>query len=239
MVHVEAGWDRTDALGEMRWIQSVADREGAPHAHVAHIDLASEDAASLIKEHNAFPLFRGVRDRLQDGDFTRSDGSGTRIDDPAWLAGMRALDAAGLCFDLQCPPTLVEKACALTKRFEGVTFVLTHAGYPPAQEGDHFGRWRDGLASLAERPNTVVKLSGVMLAEKAWQPRHAQRTAGVLLELFGADRVLVASNSPVDRLFAPISALFDSYRHWISQLSEADQAKILCGNTCRIYRMEA
>lgn len=238
MVHVEAGWDRGDPLGEMRWIQGVADRFGAPHAHVAHIDLASSGAAGRIREHGAFPLFRGVRDRLQDGDFTGADGSGTRIDDPAWLLGMKLLDAAGLSFDLQCPPALVGKACALTRRFEGVSFVLTHAGYPPAARSDQFDRWRDGLALLAERPNVVVKLSGLALAEKAWRPSHAQKAADVLLDVFGADRVLVASNSPVDRLFAPIADVFDSYRRWIAPLSEADQAKILSGNACRVYKME-
>jgi predicted TIM-barrel fold metal-dependent hydrolase len=42
MVHVEAGRDPGDPLGEMRWIQSLADERGAPHAHVAHIDLAPQ-----------------------------------------------------------------------------------------------------------------------------------------------------------------------------------------------------
>ncbi|HEV2676442.1 MAG TPA: amidohydrolase family protein [Aliidongia sp.] len=237
MVHVEAGWDPDDTLGEMRWIQSVADTRGAPHAHVAHIDLAADGAAALIAAHAAFPLFRGVRDRLQDGDFTKADGTNTRIDDPDWRRGMVALDARELVFDLQAPPALAGRAAALAGTFSGVRFVLTHAGYPPAPAGDAFARWSDGIAALAERPNVAIKLSGLMLAEKAWVPEHARAVFRRLLAAFGPDRVLIASNFPVDRLFAPLDSLFGGYRDWLAELPEADQRKVLHDNTCRLYRL--
>ena len=238
MVHVEAGWDRSDPLGEIIWIQAMADKHGAPHAHIAHIDLASDRAASLLTAHAGFPLFRGVRDRLQDGDFTKSDGANTRISDPAWLAGLKMLDAHGLCFDLQCPPALADKAANLASTFTGINFILTHAGYPPASNSDSFTRWTDGMAKLAECPNVAVKLSGLMLAEKAWHPEHARKAAHTLLAQFGPGRVLVASNFPVDRLFAPLDSLFGTYRQWVSHLPEEEQRKILHDNTCRIYCLE-
>ncbi len=238
MVHVEAGWDPTDALGEMRWIQAMADARGAPHAHIAHVDLASQDAAGLIVGHAAFPLFRGVRDRLQGGDFTASDGANTRIDDPAWRRGMAILDARGLVFDQQAPLALAAKAAALARSFSGVRFVMTHAGYPPAPGGDAFARWEEGIAMLAAQPNVAIKLSGLMLAEKHWNPAQGKRVADLLLAHFGADRVMVASNFSVDRLFASLDDLFGSYREWLTALPEADQRKVLHDNTCRLYGMQ-
>lgn len=151
---------------------------------------------------------------------------------------MGVLDKFGLCFDLQCPPALTDKAAALARTFGGVTFVLTHAGYPPLGNDDAFAGWSEGMAKLAEQSNVVVKLSGLMLAEKAWNPEHARGAADVLLERFGAERVLIASNFPVDRLFASLDDLFGSYRRWISNLSETDQSNILYRNTYRIYGLE-
>lgn len=236
MVHVEAGWDPSDFLGEMRWIQAVADERGAPHAHMAHIDLAAENARELIEQHAAFPLFRGVRDRLQAGDFTQSDGSKTRIDDPAWRAGLRALEEHGLVFDLQAPPAIAEKSAALARDYPGVRFVLTHAGYPPSPvDKIAFARWRDGLSAMAEAPNVAIKLSGLMLGEKLWQPDHARQAAEALIAAFGPDRVMVASNSPVDLLFAPLTDLFSHYRSWLSTFPLNEQCKMLYDNTCRIY----
>lgn len=238
MVHVEAGWNPQEPLGEMRWIQALADRRGAPHAHIAHIDLAHAHVEAMIAAHATFPLFRGVRDRLFDGDFTAASVHATRMDNPAWRAGLKALDRRRLVFDLQCPPMLAPRAAKLVREFEGVSFVLTHAAYPPASESPDFQKWADGMAALSEAPNVAVKLSGLMLARKQWLPDDARHACDTLLQTFGNNRVLVASNFPVDRLFAPLDELFDSYREWISALPARAQHAILHDNTCRIYRLE-
>lgn len=239
VLHVEAGWDPKDNLGEMRWIQSIADKCGTPHGHMAHIDLAAENARELIRQHAAFPLFCGVRDRLQDGDFTQSNGSKTRIDNPAWRAGLKALDERGLAFDLQAPPALASKATALARDYSGVRFVLTHAGYPPSpSNGAAFAHWREGLATMADTPNVSIKLSGLMLGEKAWQPDHARQAAEALIAAFGTDRVMAASNFPVDRLFATFDELFSHYRRWLSAWPEDEQRKMLHDNACRIYGLD-
>ena len=239
MVHVEAGWDPADPMGEMQWIQALADARGAPHAHIAHIDLSAKDAPELLKRHADFPLFRGVRDRLQQGDFTNAESLKTRIDDPAWHVGMRALDKQGLSFDLQAPPALADKAALLARTYPGVRFVLTHAGYPPAPDDKNFARWRDGLATLAESSNVIIKLSGLMLGEKAWRPDHARQAADAVLTAFGPDRVMIASNFPVDRLFTSFDDLFGHYRNWLSSRPEVEQRKILHDNACHIYGLEA
>ncbi len=237
LVHIEAGWDPADRLGEMRWVQALADRRGAPHAHIAHIDLADPDAAALIAHHAAFPLFRGVRDRLQQGDFTGGGAAHTPIDDPAWRKGMQALNDRGLCFDLQAPPVLAGKAVGLARAFPEVRFILTHAGYPPSPEDPAFAQWENGIRAMAQAPNIAVKLSGLMLGEKAWQPRHAKQAAQRLIAAFGSNRVLVASNFPVDRLFAPLSELFTHYRDWFGALPVTEQCKMLHDNARRLYRL--
>ena len=84
----------------------------------------------------------------------------------------------------------------------------------------------------------TIKLSGLVLGEKAWRPDRARQGAEAVITAFGTDRVMVASNSPVDRLFAPIGDLFDHYRQWLSAWPESEQRKMLHDNTCRIYNLD-
>jgi predicted TIM-barrel fold metal-dependent hydrolase len=238
VVHVEAGWDPSDPLGEVAWIQSLADARGLPHAHIAHIDLASSNVAELIKLHAEYSLFRGIRDRVQEGDFAKAAVTATRLDDPTWRAGMSVLERHGLLFELQAPPTLATRAANLVREHPGVRFVLTHGGYPPPADDEiAFLRWREGLELIAQHSNVFVKMSGLMLVEKSWNPNHAKRAANALLEVFGIHRVMVSSNFPVDRLFASLNDLFDHYRLWLQSFGESDQRRVLHDNTCSIYRI--
>jgi predicted TIM-barrel fold metal-dependent hydrolase len=59
-----------------------------------------------------------------------------------------------------------------------------------------------------------------------------------LTSTFGAERVMVASNFPVDRLFAPLDTLFGTHREWLSTKPESEQRKMLHDNTCRIYGLD-
>ena len=240
LVHIEAGWTPDDPLGEMRWIQHLADTAGAPHAHMAHIDLASADAERLIDAHQAFGLFRGVRDRLLDGDFTAATAEKTRIDDPAWLRGLSILEERDLCFDLQAPPALAARAAELAANHPRLRFILTHAGYPPSPEHrSAFTSWTEGIRRLADQPNVVVKLSGLPLAAKRWDPAQARHAAALLLDVFGVERVLAASNAPVDRLFVPVGDMLAEYRRWLRELPADGQRAVLHDNTVRTYRLEA
>jgi predicted TIM-barrel fold metal-dependent hydrolase len=236
IVHIEAGWDPADPVGETRWVQEVADRYGAPHAIIGHANLAEADAAATIEAHARFPLFRGIRCRLQQGDFLRGQTSRAVIDNPRWRRGLRLVQERGLSFDLQAPPALMGAAATLADAHPGLQFVLTHAGYPPPPADQAFPRWQAGIRGLAARPNVAVKLSGFVLSERAWIPAHAGAAAQEVIARFGPARVMVASNFPVDRLFAGLDDLFDSYREWLSGWPEADQRRMLSGNAERIYR---
>ena len=55
---------RGKSYDEARWVQSVADATGWPHANVAHADLADPDAGALLKRLAALPATRGIRQQL-------------------------------------------------------------------------------------------------------------------------------------------------------------------------------
>jgi predicted TIM-barrel fold metal-dependent hydrolase len=237
IVHIEAGWDPADPVGETRWVQELADARGAPHAIIAHTDLSADDVAATLDAHAQYPLFRGIRDRLHQGDFLRGNTHTTRIDDARWRRGLRHLEERGLTFDLQAPAALLPAAAALAEVFPRLQFVLTHAGYPPPPDYPEFPKWNSGIRELALRPNVAVKISGFVLSEQAWIPAHARAAAQHVIACFGPDRTMFASNFPVDRLFTSFDALFDNYREWLTAWPTEDQRRMLYENACRIYRL--
>ena len=48
-IYIQTNWPAGKSYDEARWVQSVADETGWPHANVAHADLADPDAGSLLE----------------------------------------------------------------------------------------------------------------------------------------------------------------------------------------------
>ena len=63
-VYVQTNWPAGKSYDEARWVQSVSDATGWPHANVAHADLADPDVGSLIKGLAKLPVTRGIRQQL-------------------------------------------------------------------------------------------------------------------------------------------------------------------------------
>jgi predicted TIM-barrel fold metal-dependent hydrolase len=57
-----------------------------------------------------------------------------------------------------------------------------------------------------------------------------------VIAMFGASRVMFASNFPVDGLCASFATLFNGFREIVRDLPRADQQALFCDNARRIYR---
>ena len=56
-----------------------------------------------------------------------------------------------------------------------------------------------------------------------------------VIELFGADRCMFASNFPVDSLCASFTTIFDGFRAIVADLPPEDQRALFRDNALRIY----
>ena len=99
--------------------------------------------------------------------------------DPDWLRrpdvirGLRAVAAAGLCYDLVVRPHQLPAAVYAAAAVPGLTFVLDHAGKP--RIGGDLTGWSAALRDLAALPNTVCKLSGLVTEARAGRAGAVQR----------------------------------------------------------------
>ena len=238
IVHVEAGANPAHSRAETRWLQGIADARGFPHAIVAHAELEKPGAAALLAEHAAHRTVRGIRQILNwhpdpKNTYTPRD----LLAEESWQRGFARLARHGLSFDLQIYPGQMPAAARLAARHPNIPLIVNHTGMPVDKDAAGIEAWRGGMRALAAQPNVSVKISGLAMLDWHWTRESFRPFVLETLELFGAGRVMVASNFPVDRLFGSFAAFTDTYLSILAGASETERAQLFSRNAERIYRI--
>ena len=226
-IHVQSALGIDDPVEETRWLQAFADRLGHPHGIVGEVHLARDDASAVIERHLAFPNFRGVRD-FGEGDYPR---------DPMWRAGFAMLEPHGLVACLDSSPETYASIRSLALAFPYTVISLDHAGFPRRRDAEYFEMWKRELASLAEAPNVVVKISGLGMADPDWTVDSLRPWVLTCIDTFGVERSFFGTNWPVDRLFSSYVDVLDAYEALVAGFSHAEQLALVSGNAERIFRI--
>lgn len=234
---------------------------------VGHVELQRPDAGAVITAHRqASPRFVGVRQMLAfdlDPGIMRFCPRPYLSRDAHWLAGLALLEQHNLSFDAWFFHHQLDELVVLARQFPGLTFVLDHMGTPIGVGGQFasYGRteaardvtlrtWQMHLQELAELPNVMVKLSGLFMPVVGWGYEHRttpptldelMQGAGPLFEFvlqaFGVDRCMFASNFPMDKVSLSLSQLYEFYAALVAHYPEAERRKLFHDNAARIYRL--
>jgi L-fuconolactonase len=199
-------------------------------AVVGWVDLASPDVADALGELAGLPgagALAGIRHPV----LTEPDPDW--LTRPEVLRGLSTVAAAGLTFDVVLSPDRLPTATAAARALPDLMFVLDHLGNVPVQRTVD-ERWAAEFRQFAALPNTVCKLSGIFDGPDVARARPYYEIA---LECFGPGRLMFGSDWPVSTLGAPYGHVVAAARILISDLSQAEQAAILTGTACRIYKI--
>lgn len=239
-VHIEASWVPGDCVGETRWLEGLDKPGGIARRYVAHVPLASPDADRLLAEQAAFRRVVGIRDILSwtPDPARRFADRGDLMDDPAWRAGLRRLADHDLSFDLMIFPNQHGDAARLAGAFPGQQFVLNHCGSPIERDAEGMARWREGLRTLAERPNVAIKISDLVAYDNDWTLASLREVTLHCIDCFGPARSIFASDFPVAGLHATFDEVWDSFREITAGFSPAEQAAMFHDNAWRLYRFD-
>lgn len=234
MVHVDAGADADQALDETDWLQGIADAEGMPNGIVAHAALEAPDADRRLAEQARRRNVRGIRQIVnwhRDPDRTYSARDLTQ--DQAWQAGFALLKKHDLSFDLQAYPGQFAALARLIERHPETPVILNHAGMGIDGDAD----WVAGMRLLAALPNISVKISGLGFVWRRLDRGGVRARVRATIDLFGADRCMIASDFPTDRLFGSFDETLGTYADAVSDLAEPERRALFAGNANRIYRL--
>ena len=232
---------------------------------VGHADLALGDRVAPVLEAQIAAgggRFRGVRhgaawdDDPVIGNSHVVSGPGLHRD-AGFRAGLRRLTALGLSFDAWIFHHQVPEVTELARAFPDANIVLCHMGgvlgygpYAGRRDEVHVA-WKAAMAELATCPNVSVKIGGLMMRlaaidylnlpgpptsqqlADAWRPY-----AGTCLDLFGADRCMVESNFPVEKMGIGYAALFNALKRIAAGASASEKTALFSGTAKRVYRLE-
>jgi predicted TIM-barrel fold metal-dependent hydrolase len=228
-VYVQANWPLERSLDEVRWVQSVHEKTGWPHAIVGSADLFDPSAGeTLLAQAEASPLMRGTRLQLHwhENEQYRYASAPDRMHDPVLRENVARLAGLGWVFELQVFAPQRHDASKLVADHPDVQFVLIHAGMP---EGD-LDAWRSAVEELAPLENLAVKLSGQGTFVHRVDRELIGLVARTSLELFGPDRCMFGSNFPIESLWTDLPTLVDAWREVLPQEALEHTAR-------RIYRL--
>lgn len=237
-VYIETEWEPTDPIGETRFVEELAARAGYPNAIVAQAWLHHDNAAEILKAQSTFPLVRSVRHKPGGAECPEQAGhDATLMSNPAWRKGYAQLADYGLHFDLQAPWWNLHEAVRLAQDFPETTILLNHTGLPSDRTETGLAGWRDAMARFAQCPNVAVKISGIGVPGAPWTVDANEWIVRQTIDLYGWDRVMFASNFPVDGLCASFDAIFSGFKTIVSSLPISSQGKLFYDNARRFYRL--
>jgi L-fuconolactonase len=232
---------------------------------VGHADLTLGDRVAPVLEAEIAAgggRFRGVRHGAAwdadpvIGNSPVSFGPGlyARAD---FRAGLARLVALGLSLDAWIFYTQIAEVTDLARAFPDANIVLCHMGGPlgygryAGRRDEVFAAWKAAIAELAKCPNVSVKLGGLTMRLAAFDylkmpapptseelADHWRPYASTCLELFGAERCMVESNFPVEKMGIGYATLWNALKRLAAGASADEKRALFSGTAARVYRLD-
>ena len=234
-----AGIDRTILVqaaptpAETDYLLDIAARSSLIAGVVGWADFETPDAADQIAPLAARPKLKGLRPMIQD------------IEDDAWMLrsalepAITAMTANGLTFDALLKPRHLQILLRFADRYPALGIVIDHAAKPDIASGDIAGWARDIRAVAAQTPATC-KLSGLMTeARPGCSVEDLRPVFDILIEAFGAERLMWGSDWPVLNLNGAYEVWHDAARALTRDLPALDQDRIFGGTAEAFYGLAA
>jgi len=210
------------SLAETTWMLELA--RSFPHIAgvVGWVDLAAPDVEITLDQLAREPLFKGIR-LITDEWHPLSQG-------------LRALAERNLTCDVLPREGMLPRVVEMLRAHPQTRFVVNHLAGQALIPGG-VAPWTEQIRPLAELPKVWMKFSAIQgLAEPP--PISVERLQPYLdsaLTLFGAQRLLFASDWPVSTLSGPYAECIAVMRAAMASLSEEEQAWIWGQTAIKTY----
>ena len=202
---------------------------------VGWVDLTSpsvgDSLASLAAGEGGGKLV-GIRHQVQDEP------------DPGWLArpdvrrGLRAVEDAGLVYDLLVRARELPAALEVARAMPGLRLVIDHLAKPAIGERA-WEPWASRLAAFAGLEHVACKLSG-LVTEASWTGWTVNDLGPYVehaLAIFRPARMAFGSDWPVSLVAAPYARVVDAAHELLADLSSDERAAVFGGTAIDVYRL--
>ncbi len=213
---------------ETAFLLQLADRHPFVAGVVGWTDLAAHDAVAAVERAAAIPKLVGFRPMLQE------------MEDTSWVLSanlrpaLRTMADEGFCFDALIRPQQIRVIETLLHLHPNLKLVVDHAANPPL--GQDLTSWAADIHRLASTTQARCKLSGLLTSDPGPVGRSdLRRVFDVLLEAFGAERLMWGSDWPIINLASSYKEWFVESTIFLAQLTPAEQRCITADTATDFY----
>jgi L-fuconolactonase len=210
-----------------RWVLDVAAKDSILVGTIGNLEPGTPEFRAQLERFHRNLLFLGIRyGTLWERDL------GVELAKPEFVAGLKALSAAGLVLDTVGPnaAALLDAVVRITDKVPELRVVIDHL--------PQFHLLPD-LAELGKRPQVYVKVSEVLRRENGRVPENLdsyRQTLDKIWDVFGEDRLLYGSDWPNSDLWAPYEVELNVVRQYCRGKGRAAEEKYFWKNSVAAYR---
>ncbi len=216
---------------ETSWLLEIADANPLIKGVVGWVDLRSANVKDQLDRFSGHPKLVGVRHVIHDEpdlDFMLH---------PEFKRGIALLSEYQLVYDLLLFPEHLKNATKLAEMFPDQRFVLDHMSKPRIRSGV-LQPWKEDIEALSAHPNVWCKISGMVTeADKAWKYGDFVPYMKVIIDSFGADRVMLGSDWPVCRLAGEYETVMGIPMVYMRTMKEEEKERIFYKNAMDCYQL--
>ena len=230
---METGVDDPDYQQETRFVKSLADNsDNGMIGLISSIRPESDEGFENWLEETIEMGVVGYRRILHvmPDDTSQSD---------IFRKNVRKIGVSGKTFDICFLPGQLPVACELAKACENTKLILNHCGVPDIA-GNGLDPWRQDIKALAQIPNVICKLSGLMAycAPGTSSLETIEPYVDHVLNCFGPNRMVWGSDWPVVNLAKGLPEWIAVTRKILGKLSADEASSIAYGTAQIVYKVK-
>ena len=230
---METGVDDPDYQQETRFVKSLADNsDNGMIGLISSIRPESDEAFETWLEETIEMGVVGYRRILHvmPDDTSQSD---------IFRKNVRKIGVSGKTFDICFLPGQLPIACELAKACDNTKLILNHCGVPDIA-GAGLDPWRQDIKALAQIPNVICKLSGLMAycAPGTSSLETIEPYVDHVLNCFGPNRMVWGSDWPVVNLAKGLPEWIAVTRKILGKLSADEASSIAYGTAQIVYKVK-
>lgn len=161
---------------------------------------------------------------------------GTMLD-PNFISGLTKLADNNLLFEVQTAWWHLPELLIIKEKLPTLKVVINHVGMPIFRDTKTITEWQSALKSITHLDDVYLKISG--FGEKqCWEYQRNKVIYETVLDLFPSNKLLFASNFPVDKVVVNPATLMAGFYQAFAHLNESDIYNIFYNNAINLYNLD-
>jgi predicted TIM-barrel fold metal-dependent hydrolase len=224
-----------DPVAAAEWVRRHDEGRGLVTGIVSLGDPAAEGFCDLVGRLRRNPLVRSVRVRLAEGLAQRPRSESTLLEQPVVMEGFTMMARNDLTATIEATSDQLSVVATLARELPQLRIVVDHFGWPTDLSDPGRRTHLDRLGELAVSPNVATRLDAIGTIFGAWTTEQVRPWLLAIVALFGAERCMLGSDLPIERLRSGFAPLYRAYDEIFAEHSPRDREMLLRATAERWY----